>query len=294
MSPTAWKVTALSLAAVLILIVGLLIGANLGGDSDETTQTTPATTLTPTTTASTTTSTSTTAPAPTTTAAPEVQRLGNRFPWCADLQHRWDELDTEIAGADADAVAAALGEELSRAREEGEDPTGIAQVLLDGSPRQPTEDMANTGQQIAMEQAWMAFLGAATPETLAAIDALVVAAEAHTAATADYEAISAAAIRDSEDSLAAYEKATERALVTFERFAKTDSDHVALNAALDDATAAREAAREAAYSSIDAANLSAETAAAQYMLTTVYTLISAVFDMEGTAAYRSSLAESCR
>ena len=212
MTPAAWKVIALSLAALLLLTVGLLIGTNLG-DGDETAQPSAAPTVATTaTTASTTTSTSTTTPAPTTTSVPAVQRLGNRFGWCAELQDSWDVLDADIAGKDSAAVAAAAADEVVRAFGEGEEPTGIAQVLLDGSPKQPTKEMAGTVQGSVTERAWMAFLDAASPETLAAVEALASAAEAHAASTADFEAARAAAVSDSEDSLSAYGAATARAL----------------------------------------------------------------------------------
>ena len=293
MTATAWKVVALALAALLLVTVGVLIGTNLGSSDDA--QPAPATTVIPATitTASTTTSASTTAPAPTTTSVSGSPRLGNRFGWCVDLQARWDTLDTEIAGMNPEGMLTAVADEVVRAVEQGEEPTGIAQVLLDGSPRQPTEELAGTTQADVTERAWMAFLDAASPETLAAVDALASAAAQHDAAEADYQAISAAAIEDTEDSLAAYEAALARALDTLEASDKTDRDHDAYNAALDTAPAAREASREAAYAAIDAASLTAETAAAEYMLTTVYTLVTAVHDTEGTAAYRASFMESC-
>ena len=265
MTPTAWKVIALTLAALLLVTVGVLIGTNLGSGSDDDAQPAPATTVLPatTTTASTTTSASTTAPAPTTTSGSESQRLGNRFGWCVDLQARWDTLDAEIAGMNPEGVLTAVANEVVRAVEQGEEPTGMAQVLLDGSPRQPTEELAGTAQASVIERARMVFLDAASPETLAAVDALASAAEYHDAATADYQAISVAAIEDTEDSLATYEAALARALATFEASDKTDRDHDAHNAALDAATATREASRQAAYAAIDAASLAADTAAAE-------------------------------
>ena len=291
MTPTAWKVIALTLAALLLVTVGLLIGTHLGGDGDGA-QPAPATAARPDTT--TTTSASTTASAPTTTLVSEAQRLGNRFAWCIELQARWDILDAEIVGMNPEAVLTAVADEVMRAVEQGEEPTGIAQVLIDGSPRQPTEELAGTAQAGVTERAWMAFLDAASPETLAAVDALAFAAEYHDTAAADYEAISDAAIQKTEDSLAAYEAALARALATFEASDKTDRDHDAYNAALEAATAAREASREAAYAAIDAASLTADTAAAEYMLTTVYTLVRAALDADGTAAYRASFVESCK
>lgn len=296
MTPTAWKVIALTLTALLLVTVGVLIGTNLGSGSDDDAQPAPAPTARPatTTTASATTSSSTTAPASTSTSGSEAQRLGNRFAWCVDIQARWDMLDAETAGMNPEGVLTAVADEVVRAVEQGEEPTGIAQVLLDGSPRQPTEELAGTAQAGVTERAWMAFLDAASPETLAAVDALASTAEHHDAAEADYEAISVAAIKDTEDSLAAYEAALARALATFEASDKTDRDRDAYNAALDTAAASREASREVAYAAIDAASLAADAAAAEYMLTTVYTLVTAVHDTEGTAAYRASFVESCR
>lgn len=295
MTPTAWKVIALSLAALLLVTVGVLIGTNLGSGGDDAAEPAPATTVRPatTTTASSTTSVSTTALAPTTTSVSEAQRLGNRFVWCIDLQARWDILDAEIAGMNPEMVLTAVADEVKRAVEQGEEPTGIAQVLIDGSPRQPAAELAGTAQASVTERAWTAFLEVASPETLAAVDALASAAEHHDAATADYQTISDAALKDTEDSLAAYEAALARALAAFEASDKTDSDHDAHNAAVDAATASREASREAAYAAIDAASLASDTAAAEYMLTTVYTLVTAALDSEGTAAYRASFVESC-
>ncbi len=295
MTPTAWKVIALSLAALLLVTVSVLIGTNLGSDDNKGAQLVPVTTARPatTTTASTTTSASTTVPAPTTTSASEAQRLGNRFAWCVDLQARWDKLDAEIAGMNPEVVLTAVADEVMRAVEQGEEPTGIAQVLADGSPRQPTEGLSGTAQASVTERAWVAFVDAASPETLEAVDALASAADEHNAAAADYQSISDAAIEDTEDSLAAYGAALAGALATFEASDKTDRDHDAYNAAVDAATAVREASREAAYAAIDAASLAADTATAEYMLTTVYTLVAAALDSEGTAAYRASFVESC-
>jgi len=296
MTPTAWKVIALSLAALLLVTVGVLIGTNLGRGGDDSAQPAPATMARPATTATTGTTTSavTTSSAPTTTSTSEAQRLGNRFAWCVDLQARWDRLDAEIAGMNPEVVLTAVAGEVVRAVEQGEEPTGIAQALLDGSPRQPTKEPAGTAQASVAERAWVAFVDAASPETLAAVDALTSAAKKHDAATADYQAISAAAIEDTEDSLAAYEAALSGALATLEASDKTDIDQDAYNAALDAATAVREASVEAAYAAIDAASLAADTAAEEYMLTTVYTLVAAALDAEGTATYRASFVETCK
>ena len=277
--------------APLLIVLGLVWGvlASCGSAGTETAaepeETTP--------TASTTPAVSTTAPTPTTSSASEAPRLGNRLMWCIDLQARWDMLDAEIAGMNPDVVLTAVTDEVLRAVEEGKEPTGIAQVLLDGSPRQPTEELAGTAQASVTERAWTAFVDAASPETLAAVDALASAAEYHDAAAAEYQAISTAAIENTEDSLAAYEAALARALATFEASDKTDRDHDTYNAVLDASTAAREASVAVAYADVDAASLAADTAAAEYMLTTVYTLVTAAFDSEGTAAYRASFVELC-
>lgn len=285
-----------SLAALLLVTVGVLIGTNLDSSSDDSPQPVTSTTARPatTTTASTTASASTTSPVPTTTSVSEAQRLGNRFQWCADLQTKWDELDAEVAKMTPEAVLTAVTNEIVRAAEQGEAPTGIAQVLVEGTPRQPTEQRAQTTPASVTERAWSAFVDTASSETLAAVDALASAAEHHDAAAANYQAIRDAATADTEDSLAAYETALARALATFEASDRTDRDHAAYNAALDAATAAREASREAAYASIDTASLAADRAATEYMLTTVYTLVAVALDSEGTAAYRASFVEQCK
>ena len=77
MTPTAWKVIALTLSALLLVTVGVLIGTNLGDDGRDATQS-PSTPGAP---------TDASAPPPT------AVQLGDRFGWCAELQASWDALD---------------------------------------------------------------------------------------------------------------------------------------------------------------------------------------------------------
>lgn len=295
MTPTAWKVTALTLAALLLVAVGVLIGTNLGDEGRDVIQSPSAPE----------------APTDTSASPPTAIRLGDRFGWCAELQANWDALDSLSIADEQGMWAAEVRDYVDDIGTEASGDSIRMEVFLRGRPAPLAEETADTTKEMAFGRAWSAFLGAAAPETLAALDSYKVADEvADDANTAASEASSTeaaeaeAAYQASLDAAdAVYEAAVAEADALLEA-AYTGDEFLAANQAYEDARNAHweaqvsagdsyRAAIDAAYAPTRPTELAADRASDILREAAAIALLAPALDSEGTAAYRASFLESC-
>lgn len=295
MTPTAWKVIALTLAALLLVAVGVLIGTNLGDDGRGVTQS-PAASNAP----------------PDAPASPlEAVRLGDRFDWCEELQASWDTFDNLSIADEQPMWAEEVKDYVDNIGTEATGESARMEVFLRGRPDPIAERTADPTKEMAFERAWSAFLAAAAPETLAALDSYKVADEAagdaNTAASEASSTEAAEAEAAYQASLDAADAVYEAALVEADALlevAYTGDEFLAANQAYEDARAAHweaqvaagdayRAAIDAAYAPIRPTELAAERASDMLREAAAVALLAAALDSEGTAAYRASFVESC-
>lgn len=207
---------------------------------------------------------------------PVTVRLGDRFPWCADVQANWDRFDdsrlalteAETAFRQAQDALAATTDELDQA-EAREAMKEARRNLLDAQDAHDSAEWEavvnglgrarrlhllrdDDPQDIAYSRAWVAFMDRAAPNIVAAANNLESAQTAYDTAKATADGLVAQAEADLDAAHAAEDEA--RAMRNAASAVPRESREGAgpsLAAAFEEAWAAGEAAVEAARSSND-------------------------------------------